>query len=134
MMHYYLLRQSPNMNTIITTAEAMEWDVIMILKSNSLRIAPGILYQNKLVGFVYIHEVEQYAFDMMDAVDIPHGERKDFVVVVPQEIFTPLSHTTITREKTANRKQKTGIFLHSVQTAGRHVGTSVGMELHRKMG
>ncbi len=34
-MEYYLLRQAPPNGAIITSAEAMEWDVAMILKLKS---------------------------------------------------------------------------------------------------
>lgn len=133
-MRYYLFRQSPNMNTIITSAEAMEWDVIMILKTMSLQVTPGLLYQSYLAGFVYVHEVEQYAYDMMDALDFPQANRKDFAIVVPQEVFTPTSHSTIAYDRIASSSQSTKIFIHTIQTVGKYRGTAAGMRLHKRMG
>jgi hypothetical protein len=78
----------------------------------------------------YNHEMEEYAYDMMDALDLSHAIRKELWVVVPQEIFTPVWHSTISREHMASKgKTRTGIFIHTTYKAG-----SSGRQLYERMG
>jgi hypothetical protein len=84
----------------------------------------------------YIHQVEPYAYDMMDALDMPRANRKKLWVVIPQEIFTPTTHSSVTRETSASRKPypHTGVFIHTIQTGGLYKGTAAGSQLHERMG
>jgi hypothetical protein len=133
-MNYYLLRQAPPNGAIISTAEAMEWDVVKILKSSSSRVVSSILYRDKHMDMFYIHQVEPYAYDMMDAFDIPHAIRKELWVVVPQEVFTPTTWSTISRETSPSRRPTSGVFINTKHIGGLYKGTCSGMQLHERMG
>ncbi len=127
-MNYYLLRQSAKHNaTSISSDEAREWDVIMILKSRSPKVAPNLLYQSTNTGIVYVETVAQYKYDLMDAFGMPHANRKHFSVVVPQEIFTPLYHMTI-------KYDARSIVHTATRRFGPHRSSVTSVRLYRRMG
>jgi len=93
----------------------------------ALRITPGILYRSDAIGIVYAHQVEKYAFDIMDAVDVPHANRSKFSLVVPQEIYTATSKSTVER-----REAK--IIITTIRTSGKLKGAVGSGRLHASMG
>lgn len=130
-MNYYLFRQSPPdkhysiESKRFVSGKVEQWDVIMILKSCSLKISPNTLYQSTETGTVYVHEVNEYEYDLMDAFGMPHANRKHFSIIVPQEMFTPKYHLVISYD---------GQFITQISTRRfGPLGGSTVQRLHRKM-
>ena len=126
-MNYYLFRQAPNEENSVTHEMAKRWNVVMILKSRSFKIAPDTLYKSTNTGTVYVHEAEEYEYDLMDAFDMPHATRKHFSLVVPQILFSPMYHTTI-------KYDGKFILFNSTRRTGPFKGQRVGIHLHARMG
>ncbi len=82
----------------------------------------------------YIHQVEPYAYDLMDALDTPHAIPDELWVVVPQEVFTPHTWSKISREPTGSRRSPKGVFIHTTHISGPYKGTAAGEQLHERMG
>jgi len=127
-MNYYLFRQSATPSkTSISSDEARKWDVIMILKSRSPKVSIGILYQSTNTGIVYVEKVAEYKYDLMDAFGMPHANRKHFSVVVPQEIFSPLYHTTV-------KYDSRSLVLTASRRFAPHRSSVTSVRLYRRMG
>lgn len=134
-MRYFLFRQEPNNRqpNCITSEEAASWDVVMILKSNSIKITPDILYTSKGTGIVYVHHVDEYKFTLMDAFGMPHANREDFSLVLPQEIFAGDYHKTV-KAMTTHNPYRRSIEFASTRISGGLKGTVTSYRPHRKMG
>jgi hypothetical protein len=127
MMNYYLFRNAPRYLNHVTAHEAAAWDVIMILKSRSIKVAPNILYQSSKTGIVYVQKVEESDYDMLDAFGVHQANRKLFSVVAPQEIFDDYYHIQIEHIRLT-------IALTATRRFGPRKDSTTSLTLHPRMG
>ena len=134
-MRYYLIRQAPDKNPdqvrtgVFIESEAKEWEVVMILKTIAYKVQPNILYKSVDTGIVFVHQVDKWTYDMMDALDIPKlNTRRHFRVVVPQDLYT---HNTVILIRPGEPPRVKGSPLMEVHYAN---GSRTGQYIFKRMG
>ena len=128
-MRYYVIRKAPakKKTGVFIASEAEEWDIVLILKSISFKVQPYILYESKDDGIVYVQRVEKWTYDMLDAFGIPIlEERRDFKVVVPQDIYST-DAVTLIRKGTGHMKGACIMSTHY------HGGSLTSQPIHKRM-
>lgn len=95
------------------TAES--WDIKYIMQANKNLPCKG-LHKHKDGSLVYVDASDYHTFNMLDAFDIPHLNRNDITVVLPQVVANKNgSRSVIIHKNTQDVKGPASSTLHPSQ-------------------